>query len=156
MVAKLRAAVASKRDGTFMIIARTDSRGVEGLNAAIERAKAYIQAGADAVFPEGLESEAEFAQFRAAIPEVPLLANMTEFGKTPLISANQFGNLGYQLVIFPVTALRVMLKSVEEFYADLLKTGTQAGWMDKMRSRQELYRTIDYAEMTARDHSWSK
>lgn len=151
MESKIRAAVAHKSDPTFLIVARTDARSVLGLSEAIDRAKAYVQAGADAIFPEGLASEQEFAEFRSALPGVPLLANMTEFGKTPLISAAQFNELGYQMVIFPVTALRVMLKSVEEFYADLLATGTQAGWIDRMRTRQDLYETIDYATFSARD-----
>lgn len=156
MQAKIRAAVDHKADQTFLIIARTDARGIHGIEEAINRAKAYIQAGADAIFPEGLQSESEFEQFRAALPGIPLLANMTEFGKTPLITADQFNNLGYQMVIFPVTSLRVMLKAVEEFYADLLATGTQANWMDKMRTRQELYTTIDYPEFTAKDIVYSQ
>ena len=155
MEGKIRAAVASKRDPSFMIIARTDSRGVEGLDAAIDRAKAYVQAGADAIFPEGLANEAEFEAFRKGI-EAPLLANMTEFGKTPLIPASRFNELGYQMVIFPVTALRVMLKAVEEFYEELLSTGTQAGWIENMRTRQELYETIDYSEYSALDSKWNK
>lgn len=155
MVSKIKAAVGTKRDPSFMILARTDSRGVEGIDAAIDRAKAYVDAGADGVFPEGLLSEEEFAAFRAGLPGVPLLANMTEFGKTPLITADQFNNLGYQMVIFPVTALRVMLKAIEEFYGELLETGTQAGWMDRMRTRQELYSTIDYPEYSAQDLKWS-
>lgn len=156
MQAKIRAAVDHKADQTFLIIARTDARGIHGIEEAINRAKAYTQAGADAIFPEGLQSESEFEQFRTALPGVPLLANMTEFGKTPLITAEQFNNLGYQMVIFPVTSLRVMLKAVEEFYADLLATGTQANWMDKMRTRQELYNTIDYPEFTAKDIVYSQ
>lgn len=153
MVSKLRAAVESKRDKSFMIIARTDAYGIEGIDGAIERAKAYVQAGADAIFPEGLTSEGEFETFRKAI-SVPLLANMTEFGKTPLIPARRFEELGYEMVIFPVTALRVMLKAVEEFYSDLLATGTQAGWINKMRTRKELYDTINYADYTAKDETW--
>ncbi len=144
MVEKIEAAVAAKRNPDFLIIARTDARGVEGFESAAARAQAYVAAGADAIFPEGLTSEEEFAQFRAAVPGVPLLANMTEFGKTPLIPAARFQELGYQMVIFPVTALRVMLKAVEEFYGDLLRTGTQAEWMDRMRTRRELYETLDY------------
>ena len=153
MSTKIRAAVSAKRDPNFLIIARTDARGVEGLDAAIERAKAYIDAGADAIFPEGLFDESEFEAFRKAI-SVPLLANMTEFGKTPLIPASRFEELGYEMVIFSVTALRVMLKAIEEFYEDLIATGTQAGWIDKMRTRQELYQTIDYSEFTKRDAEW--
>jgi methylisocitrate lyase len=153
METKIRAAISAKRDSSFMIIARTDAKGVEGLESAIDRAKAYVQAGADAVFPEGLNSEAEFEAFRKGV-DAPLLANMTEFGKTPLISANRFEELGYEMVIFPVTALRVMLKAVEEFYSELLETGTQTGWIEKMRTRAQLYETIDYAEFTERDKSW--
>lgn len=169
MCSKLRAAVEAKRDSSFMIIARTDARSTvpvtipdpqstfpnpAGFADAVERARAYVDAGADAIFPEGLLSEAEFGAFREALPGVPLLANMTEFGKTPLISASRFDELGYQMVIFPVTALRVMLKVIEEFYADLLATGTQASWMDKMRTRQELYATLDYPDYNARDEGW--
>ena len=150
MASKVAAAVASKRDSDFLIIARTDACAVEGLQSAIDRAKLYVDHGADAIFPEGLSSESEFEEFRKAI-SVPLLANMTEFGKTPLITAARFGELGYNMVIFPVTALRVMLKAVEELYAELLRTGTQASWMDKMRSRQELYETIDYPAYSARE-----
>lgn len=154
MAGKLRAACDAKRNAEFLIIARTDARGVEGLDAAIERAKRYVDAGADAIFPEGLISEEEFDAFRKGV-DVPLLANMTEFGKTPLISAKRFEELGYQMVIFPVTALRVMLKAIEEFYADLLATGTQAGWMDRMRTRTELYATIAYDEYTTQDQAWN-
>jgi len=155
MEGKLRAAADAKRDSSFLIIARTDARGVEGFEAATERAKAYVDAGADAIFPEGLESEEEFAKFRSVV-DVPLLANMTEFGKTPLIPARRFQELGYQMVIFPVTALRVMLKAVEEFYGDLLATGTQAGWMDRMRTRAELYETVDYEAFSMQDAAWSQ
>ncbi len=155
MCCKLRAAVDSKRDSSFLIIARTDARGVEGFDAAVSRAKAYLDAGADAIFPEGLESVDEFARFRDAIA-APLLANMTEFGKTPLIPFGQFSEMGYQMVIFPVTALRVMLKAVEEFYADLLSSGTQADWMDRMRTRVELYETLGYGDYSAKEQEWSK
>lgn len=155
MEAKIRAAVSAKKDSSFLIIARTDARGVEGLDAAVDRAKAYVQAGADAIFPEGLTSEAEFEAFRTGIAQTPLLANMTEFGKTPLICANRFGNMGYQMVIFPVSAMRVMLKALDDFYADLVTTGTQAAWLERMRTRQELYDEIDYSEFSALDANWS-
>ena len=154
MERKIRAAVDAKQNESFVIIARTDAKGVEGLDSAIDRANAYVDAGADAVFPEGLVSEEEFAIFRERV-KAPLLANMTEFGKTPLISAKRFEELGYQMVIFPVTSLRVMLKAIEDFYAELLETGTQAGWMDKMRTRAELYDTIGYAEYTKQDQDWA-
>ncbi|MBS1707040.1 MAG: methylisocitrate lyase [Armatimonadetes bacterium] len=155
MCEKIRAAVSAKKDPNFVLIARTDARGVEGIGSALERARSYAQCGADAIFPEGLSSEDEFAYFRNNLPDVPLLANMTEFGKTPLIPATKFEELGYQMVIYPVTALRVMLHSVENFYEDLLATGTQAGWMDKMATRAALYDTIDYAEFASGDSAWS-
>lgn len=144
MELKIKSALETKRDPSFMIIARTDARGVDGLDAAIERAKAYVGVGADGIFPEGLVSEEEFEQFRKAIPNTPMLANMTEFGKTPLISARRFEEMGYEIVIFPVTALRVMLKILGEFYGELLQTGTQEGWMDKMVTRKELYDLVEY------------
>lgn len=144
MCDKVGAAVRAKSDPSFLVIARTDARGVDGLPAAIERATAYMKSGADAVFPEGLESETEFAEFRKALPSVPLLANMTEFGKTPLIPASKFKEMGYQMVIFPVTALRVMLRTLDSFYADLLTTGTQEAWMDRMVTRAELYERVEY------------
>jgi methylisocitrate lyase len=155
MTAKLRAAVEAKRDSEFVICARTDARGVEGLDAAIERARRYVGAGADAVFPEGLASEEEFALFREALPGVPLLANMTEFGKTPLIPASRFNKLGYQMVIFPMTGFRLMLKALDEGYAELLGSGTQAGLVGRMRTRKELYERIEYAEYDATEGRWS-
>lgn len=154
MERKVRAAVDSKRDDSFLIIARTDARGVEGLDAAIERARRYEAAGADAIFPEGLSSEEEFERFRAGV-SVPLLANMTEFGKTPIIPVSRFKELGYQMVIFPMTAFRVMLKALDECYAELLETGTQAGMLDGMRTRKELYERIDYAEYDEMDRHWA-
>ncbi len=154
MVSKIRAAVESKRDPDFLVIARTDARGVEGLDAAIERAKAYVQAGADAIFPEGLTSEAEFETFRKS-SEVPLLANMTEFGKTPIITLDTFSQLGYEIVIFPMTAFRVMLKALDDTYSELLATGTQQGLLPKMRTRSELYEAIEYSEYDAADKRWA-
>jgi methylisocitrate lyase len=153
MERKVRAAVDSKQDESFIVCARTDARSVEGLDAAIERAKAYVGAGADAVFPEGLQTEGEFEAFRKGI-EAPLLANMTEFGKTPIIPFQRFRDLGYQMVIYPMTAFRVMLKAVDECYAELVKSGTQAGILDRMRTREELYQRIEYSAYDAIDKSW--
>lgn len=144
MCDRIKAAVTAKSDPSFMVIARTDARGVNGLTDAISRAKAYAIAGADAIFPEGLENEDEFIRFRSALAETPLLANMTEFGKTPLIPASRFQAMKYEMVIFPVTALRVMLKSLDTFYADLIEHGTQKDWLDKMVTRQELYERVEY------------
>ncbi len=143
MYAKIRAAVRARSDDSFFVIARTDARGVNGIEDAIERGKRFVDSGADCVFPEGLESEEEFEVFREAVPG-PLLANMTEFGKTPLITAARFQKIGYEIVIFPMTAFRVLMKAVGEAFETLLSEGTQARLMDKMRTRQELYELIEY------------
>jgi methylisocitrate lyase len=145
MQEKIAAAVSAKRDPNFVLIARTDARGVEGLDAAIGRANNYVNAGADAIFPEGLTSKEEFQIFRDQV-KAPLLANMTEFGKTPLISVAEFEELRYEMVIFPMTAFRVMLKALDESYALLIEHGTQAGFLDRMRTRAELYATLDYPQ----------
>lgn len=155
MAKKVAAAVSSKRDPSFMVVARTDARAVEGLDAAISRAKLYADHGADAVFPEGLESESEFAAFRKAL-DIPLLANMTEFGKTPLMPLKRFRELGYNLVIFPMTAFRVMLKAIDEAYRELIATGTQAHMLERMRTRKELYDLIEYGGYNALDREWSE
>lgn len=150
MASKVRAAASARVDARFFLIARTDARGVDGLDAAIERANLYVRNGADCVFPEGLQSAEEFAIFRERVSG-PLLANMTEFGQTPLITAAEFGRMGYEIVIFPMTAFRVMLKAVGEAYATLLTEGTQAGLIDRMRTRKELYELIRYDEYEALD-----
>ena len=155
MEAKLRAGVEARRDSSFVLCARTDARGVSGMADAIDRARRYIAAGADMIFPEGLAGEEEFAEFRAAVPDVPLLANMTEFGKTPLIPASRFAELGYALVIFPVTMMRAALRTLDDGYAELLATGTQAGLMDRLRTRKELYARIDYAAYDAHEARWA-
>jgi len=155
MVAKIRAAVDSKRDPSFMVIARTDARSVEGLAGVIERAKLYRDAGADGIFPEGLTNLAEFDHVRKAV-DIPLLANMTEFGKTPVISAREFGEIGYEMVIFPMTGFRLMLKALDDGYSELLGAGTQAGMLDRMRTREELYELIDYPAYEARDENWAR
>jgi len=154
MAAKVTAAVESKRDPSFLVVARTDAFSVEGLDAAISRAKRYVDAGADAVFPEGLPSEREFEAFRNSL-SVPLLANMTEFGKTDIIPFERFKLLGYNLVIFPMTAFRVMLKAISDTYDELLATGTQAGMLKNMRTRAELYELIEYDSYTKRDLRWA-
>lgn len=147
---KVRAACESRTDPHFHIIARTDARDIEGMEGAISRAKHYVEAGADMIFPEGLTSESEFETFRSEI-DIPLLANMTEFGKTPLISAARFAEIGYDVVIFPVTALRTAAKAVQDLYQTLLTEGTQANVMDKMITRKELYTIIDYQRYEDRD-----
>ncbi len=154
MARKVRAAVDCKRDASFMIVARTDARNVEGLEAAIDRAKLYQDSGADAIFPEGLLNEKEFEAFRAGVT-IPLLANMTEFGKTPLIPVDLFSKMGYEMVIFPMTGFRVMLKALDECYSELLATGTQEGLLPRMRTRKELYERIDYVEYESSDAAWA-
>ncbi|GGK28886.1 2-methylisocitrate lyase [Pilimelia terevasa] len=144
MVHRLRAAVAGRRDRDFLLIARTDARGVEGLPAAIDRARAYVDAGADAVFPEALADEAEFAAFRAAL-DVPLLANMTEFGKGPLLTADTLRGLGYNLVIYPVSTLRLAMGAVESGLRRIAADGTQAAVVAPMMTRSRLYDLVGYA-----------
>jgi methylisocitrate lyase len=155
MAAKVLAAVGAKKDPNFLIVARTDARGVEGIDAAIDRAKLYADHGADAIFPEGLTSEAEFEEFRRGV-SVPLLANMTEFGKTPIIPFTRFGAMGYNLVIYPNAAFRVVLKAMCDTYSELVEKGTQAGMIGKMRTRKELYEIIDYDDYEEMDESWAQ
>jgi methylisocitrate lyase len=153
MVGKLRAAVAARRDPSFVIIARTDARATEGLEAAIKRAQEYVDAGADMIFPEALQSPDEFGQFASAV-RVPLLANMTEFGKSPLLSAAELAKLGYAAVLFPVTMLRVAMKAVESALGELKRDGTQRGLLDRMQTRAELYDLLDYTGFEERDRSY--
>lgn len=145
MVQKIRAAAAARRDANFVLIARTDARALEGLDGAIARARAYVDAGADMIFPEALADEGEFERFRKAI-SVPLLANMTEFGKTKLLTTQQLANLGVNVVIYPVTTLRLAMKAVEEGLATLQQEGTQAALLDRMQTRAELYELLRYAD----------
>lgn len=142
---RIAAAVQARRDPDFLVIARTDARHVEGLEAAIERARAYVDAGADVIFPEALEDEREFAAFRAAL-EVPLLANLTEFGKTPLLGLARLEELGFNLVIYPLTALRLAMGAVERGLRELRDTGTQEHLLSGMQTREQLYELLGYAE----------
>src|SRR6202045_1372773 len=143
MVGKIKAAVAARSDPDFMIIARTDARAVEDFDRAVDRAGRYLEAGADAIFPEALQSAEEFKTFAGEI-KAPLLANMTEFGKSPLLSFKELSDLGYRMVIYPMSAFRVSMKASEAFLRDLKKQGTQSSWIDKMQTRQELYELLDY------------
>jgi methylisocitrate lyase len=145
MIKKIRAAVSARRDANFLIIARTDARESEGLPAAIARAKAYVEAGADMIFPEALHEESEFAQFRRAV-SVPLLANMTEFGKTKLLTAQQLSNLGFNIVIYPVTALRLAMKAVEQGLERIKEEGSQESLLGSMQTRAELYSLLRYED----------
>jgi methylisocitrate lyase len=137
------------------IVARTDARAVEGLEKALERALAYVKAGADVIFPEALQSEEEFRLFAKEIP-IPLLANMTEFGKTPYYSAEQFADMGFQMVIYPVTSLRVAAKAYERVYEEIISNGSQEKSLTDMQTRSELYETISYDEFEALDQSIAK
>ncbi len=143
MVEKIKAAVAARRDPDFLIIARTDARAEEDFAGAVKRAEQYGAAGADAIFPEALQNADEFREFAKAI-ELPLLANMTEFGKSPLLSLSELAHLGYRMVIFPQSAFRVGMKATAEFLRVLKANGTQSEWVDKMQTRQELYALLDY------------
>lgn len=153
MVGKIKAAVRARRDADFVVIARTDARGVEGLEKAIERAKAYLDAGADVIFPEALESPNEFARFAEEIP-APLLANMTEFGRSPLSSVRELGEIGIAAVLFPVTIFRVAMKAAENALAELAEGGTQQELLDDMLTRAELYDLLDYEGFEARDREY--
>jgi methylisocitrate lyase len=135
---------------TLYVVARTDARGVEDLDAALERARRYIDAGADAIFVEALESRDEFVRVGQAL-EAPLLANMTEFGRTPLIPAAEFAEMGFSMVIFPVSALRIAAKAYGDLFETLRRTGTQASLLDRMQTRAELYDAIDYFSYEALD-----
>ena len=145
------AAKASKdcSDGQFIICARTDAKGVEGFDAAVERAKAYVDAGATMIFPEGLTSVQEFQDFADEMNVLGdrrpyLLANMTEFGKTPMITLEEFGNMGYSLVIYPVSTLRIAMGAVTKALTELKAQGTLEGQLGNMQTRKELYELIDY------------
>lgn len=148
MASKVRAACRARRDSDFLIVARTDAWAVEGMEGAVKRALAYVEAGADVLFPEALESANEFRFFAERMAKegakVPLVANMTEFGKTPYLSAGEFGALGYRLVLFPVSALRVAAKAVEEFLRELKRLGSQQDRLPQMQTRRELYDLLRY------------
>lgn len=135
---------------TLNIIARTDARAVDGLDGALKRAKAYMEAGADGIFPEALESLEEFHAFAEEI-KVPLLANMTEFGQTPYLTAEQFEAIGYAMIIYPVTSLRVAAKAYERVFQEIKQKGTQKGALDDMQTRKELYETISYHDFEKLD-----
>ena len=160
MAQKIGAAVEARRDPDFLIVVRTDARAVEGLDGAVKRARAYADAGADAVFPEALESAEEFKAFAQALKKegvtVPLVANMTEFGKTPYLTVKEFEALGYRLVLFPVTALRVAARAIEALLEELKSLGTQQRSLDKMQTRQRLYELLRYAEYEKRDDDIEK
>lgn len=153
MVRRITAAVNERRDENFIICARTDAAGIHGIEEAIERAKAYADAGADMIFTEALYTEEDFAKFRAAV-DIPLLANMTEFGKTKLLSAKKIQELGYNAVIWPVSTLRVAMGATEEFLRDMQSEGLQSEeWLDRMQHRSRLYELVRYQEYNDFDQS---
>lgn len=140
---KIVAAAGARRDKDFLLIARTDARAVESFDQAVERAQSYVEAGADAIFPEALQGREEFRDFAKAV-DAPLLANMTEFGRSPLLSRDELAELGYRMVIYPQTAFRVSMFATGQMLRDLKSSGTQESWLDRMQTRNELYELLDY------------
>ena len=150
MVEKIKTASKSKKDENFLIIARTDANSVEGLNKTIERVKAYEDAGADMIFPEAMKDEKEFEQIRKNT-KVNLLANMTEFGKSKLLSANTLEKLGYNIIIYPVSTQRLAMKNVEDGLKVIFKDGHQNNIIDKMQTRKRLYELVEYEKYNTPD-----
>lgn len=153
MCSKIRAAVSARAGSDLVILARTDARGTDSLDAAIERALRYVDAGADWVFPEALATTDEFAAFAQRV-RVPLVANMTEFGKSPLLSVAELGRLGYAGVLFPVTLLRLAMRAVEEGLETMAREGTQSSLVGRMQTRQALYDVLGYEGYEERDRAY--
>jgi methylisocitrate lyase len=151
MAVKVAAAVQARRH--LVVVARTDAAASEGMDGAVARAKLYVEAGADAIFPEALTTPDMFREFAARMPGVTLLANMTEFGRTPFFTAQEFESFGYGMVIWPVSSLRVANKAQQELYAAIRRDGGTHGMVDRMQTRAELYQTIGYHEYEALDAS---
>lgn len=152
MVQKIGASAGARLDKSFCLIARSDARAVEGLDKAIDRMKAYVDAGADMIFPEALADEKEFEAVRSAI-KVPLLANMTEFGKSRLLNRKELETLGYNLVIYPVTTLRLAMGEVDRGLEVLLRDGDQTGILDRMQHRKDLYDLLRYEDYNRYDQN---
>jgi len=152
VVKKIAAAAKAKRDPNFILIARTDARASEGLEKAIDRAKAYVDAGADMIFPEAMADESEFEAMREAL-KVPLLANMTEFGKSKLLTTAQLERLGYNLVIYPVTTLRLAMGAIDRGLDVIKKEGTQESLLDVMQHRKDLYALLRYEDYNSFDQN---
>ena len=150
MVKKIKTAVNSKKDKNFIVIARTDANIVEGIEKTIDRIKAYEDSGADIIFPEAMKDEKEFEKIRRNT-KVNLIANMTEFGKSKLLSANELENLGYNIVIYPVTTQRLALKNVEDGLRVIMEDGHQRNIIDKMQTRKRLYELVDYEKYNTSD-----
>lgn len=152
VVKKIAAAAKAKRDPNFILIARTDARASEGLEKAIDRAKAYVDAGADMIFPEAMADESEFEAMRQAL-KVPLLANMTEFGKSKLLTAAQLEKLGYNIVIYPVTTLRLAMGAIDRGLDVIKNEGTQESLLDVMQHRKDLYALLRYEDYNSFDQN---
>ncbi len=152
VVKKIKAAANAKRDPNFILIARTDARASEGLDKAIDRAKAYVDAGADMIFPEAMQDEKEFEAMRKAV-KAPLLANMTEFGKSRLFSAKELEGLGYNLVIYPVTTLRLAMGAIDRGLDTILKEGSQESLLGVMQHRKDLYALLRYEDYNSFDQN---
>lgn len=153
MAAKIRAATAAKRDASFVIIARTDARGVYGFDDAVKRAKLYLQAGADAIFPEALETMDEFSAFAKAVP-APLLANMTEFGRSPNFDVETLGRLGYRIILFPLSAFRSAMAAARSTLEGIAKQGHQREAIPGMLTRADLYDLLGYQGYEQRDRGY--
>jgi methylisocitrate lyase len=153
MAAKVRAAAAARQDRDFVIIARTDARGVTSFDDAVRRARLYLEAGADAIFPEALQNAEEFAAFAAAVP-APLLANSTEFGRSPNLDFAEFARLGYRMVLYPLTAFRAALRAAQETLADVLRRGHQRDCLPRMLTRADLYELLGYSGYEERDQAY--
>ena len=152
MVKKIKAATDARVDKNFLIIARTDANAVEGLDKTIARCKAYVDAGADMIFPEAMKDESEFEKMRKELSSY-LLANMTEFGKSKLLTKEELENLGYNLVIYPVTTQRLAMKNVEDGLRQVFEEGHQNNVIDKMQTRKRLYEIVDYEKYGEFDQS---
>ncbi len=154
MLMKIRAAVKARRNRDFTIIARTDAIAVEGLENAISRAKKYVEAGADAIFVEAPQTPEEFRIIGESL-QVPLLANMTEFGKSPIMSASDLERMGFRIVIYPLTAFRAALKTMEEIYSRIMSEGSQKGFIDALMTRDQFYNVIGYNQYEEMDRELS-
>ena len=143
MVDRIKAAVDARTDDNFSIMARTDAIAIEGIDAAIERVHAYIEAGADLVFPEAIRTLEDYSKFSAAVSK-PILANITEFGMTPLFTRDELATHGVKMILYPLSAFRAMNKAAESVYETIRRDGTQSGVLDTMQTREELYDRINY------------
>jgi methylisocitrate lyase len=151
MAAKIAAARKARRH--LFIVARTDAAASEGIDGSVGRAKLFLEAGADAIFPEALTTAEMFKEVARRLPGVPLLANMTEFGRTPFFTAEDFAEMGYAMVIWPVSALRVAARAQADLYATIARDGSTQAMLPRMQTRAELYETIGYHEFEALDRN---